>query len=636
MGRVPDFEARGRQAHLRLISMSDLHMSILPHDYVTDRPAPGQGLALAVAEARAAAAEADAALLFDVGDAFEGSPLDVELFDGGLPGAPAGPHPMAASLSAARLDAATLGNHDFDFGLPALARALSGCQAPLVLANIVRRRGASPLDDIPFLPPWTLLTRHLRCGDGVDRAIGLGVIGLAPPQILDWDATRLSGELEARDILETARAWVPRMRAEGADLVIALCHSGIGAAAPGPWAEHAAAPLAGLPEVDAVLAGHAHRLFPHPAFVAAPDLDPAVDLPEGLIHGTPVTMPGFWGGHLGIVDLLLDARPDGGWTSRRARASLRPVRATAPDPGVSEAAADFHRAALAEIRRPVARCARPLHTFFAMLEDCAVVRLVNAAQAATVRAALAGRAEARLPLLSATAPLKAGGLHGPRNFTEVPPGDLALRHLADLYIYPNRLHAIAITGAELRDWLERSAAIFLRVTPGARDAPLLDPDVPAYAFDAVAGVSYRIDLAAPPGARRIVDLRHAGRPVADDDRFVLATNSYRLGGGAGFPRFTDRTLDLGPAMPCRDALAGYFAAQGPEPPLPPVCWGFVPMPGTTVLYPTGPAARAHPPPGGGGAEPVVEGPVGQTADGFDLYRVDLGRADRLSGTGAPA
>lgn len=633
MGRVPDFEARDGQAHLRLISTSDLHMCLLPHDYISDRPAPGRGLALAAAEARAAAAEAGTAVVFDVGDAFEGSPLDAALFDGGLPGAPAEPHPMARALSAAGIDAATLGNHDFNFGLPALSRVIAGCAVPLVLANIVRRRGASPLEDRPFLPPWTRLTRDLRCGDGTARPVTLGVIGLAPPQILDWDAVRLCGELEARDILETARAWVPRIRQEGADLVIALCHSGIGARVPAPGAEHAAVPLAALPGVDAVLAGHAHRLFPHPGFVAAPDAGAVLDLEAGLIQGTPVTMPGFWGGHLGIVDLLLDARPEGGWRMRHARASLRPVRASMPDPGVAAAAAAYHRAALAEIRRPVARCARPLHTHFAMLEDCAPVRLVNAAQCAAVRTALEGRPEAGLPLLSATAPLKAGGLHGPRNFTDVPPGDLALRHLVDLYIYPNRLHAIEITGAELRDWLERSAAVFLRVAPGARDAPLLDPDVPAYAFDAVAGVTYRIDLSAPGGTagrHRIVDLRRADRPVADADRFVLATNSYRLGGGAGFPRYADRALDLSLAMPCREAVARYLAAGGGEAPLPPPCWSFVPMPGTSVLYPTGPSARHHEPPGGGGGpESVVHGPVGQTEDGFDLYRVDLERADRL-------
>jgi 2',3'-cyclic-nucleotide 2'-phosphodiesterase/3'-nucleotidase len=341
-------------------------------------------------------------------------------------------------------------------------------------------------------------------------------------------------------------------------------------------------------------------------------------------------MPGFWGGHLGLVDLLLEAEAGGGWTTRRARASLRPVRTSGPDAAVSAAAASYHRAALAEIRRPVARCAWPLHTYFAMLEDCSAVRLVNAAQCAAVRAALQGRPEAALPLLSATAPLKAGGLHGPRNFTDVPPGDLALRHLADLYIYPNRLHAVVITGAELRDWLDRAAAIFLPVVPGARDAPLVDPDVPSYAFDAVAGVSYRIDLSAPLGARRVVDLRHDGRAVADADRFVLATNSYRLGGGAGFPRLADRALDLGPAMPCRDAAARYLAATAEGAPLPPPSWSFVPIPGTTVLYPTGPAARRHVPPGGTGPEAVVLGPVGQTADGFDLYRVDLGRADRLA------
>jgi 2',3'-cyclic-nucleotide 2'-phosphodiesterase/3'-nucleotidase len=62
----------------------------------------------------------------------------------------------------------------------------------------------------------------------------------------------------------------------------------------------------------------------------------------------------------------------------------------------------------------------------------------------------------------------------------VPAGDVAIRNMADLYLFPNTLRAVKVDGAQLRGWLERSASLFNRVTPGARDAPLLDPTFPSY------------------------------------------------------------------------------------------------------------------------------------------------------------
>ncbi|PKM01849.1 MAG: hypothetical protein CVV17_06500, partial [Gammaproteobacteria bacterium HGW-Gammaproteobacteria-7] len=54
--------------------------------------------------------------------------------------------------------------------------------------------------------------------------------------------------------------------AAGADLVVALCHSGIGAADHVAGMENAALPLARVPGIDALLTGHSHLVFPDPAF----------------------------------------------------------------------------------------------------------------------------------------------------------------------------------------------------------------------------------------------------------------------------------------------------------------------------------------------------------------------------------
>ena len=633
----------GASARLRLIATTDLHMQIRPFDYLADAPAPGQGLACAAAVARAAGAEADNAVLFDIGDAFQGDAVEPDA-------ATESAQAMARALAAAGIEAATIGNHDFNHGLPALQAALAACPFPVVLANLVRRKGATPLEDTPFLPPYALLDREILCRDGLRRPLRLAVIGVAPPQTLDWDADKLAGRLEARGIVETVAAWLPEIARAGADLTVVLAHSGLGGAAQDARTEQAAVPLAGLPGVDAVLAGHAHALFPDPAFVPAPDAAAAIDLSTGRVHGTPVVMPGFWGRHVGLVDLdlVVEADPAAGrrWCVAQGTGSLRPCDGAAADAAVLAATEAHHAATRRALAAPAGHLGQRITTYFSLVADCPVTRLVNAAQTEAVRAALAGRPEAALagrpeaalPILSASAPQKAGGLHGPEHYVDLPAGPLARRHVAALYGYPNTLQAVLLTGAQLRAWLERSASFYRQVAPGAQDACLIDRRKPSYTLDVISGITYRIDVSRPPAftdagapvpdaAGRITDLHCGGTPVADDDRFVLATNSYRLGGEAGFPRLAPEAMlapDLGP---CREAVARFLSAGGGCMVDAHAVWGFVPLPGTTVRVPTGPGARRFAPEHGDG--PSVLAPTGAQAGGFDLWRLDLARADRL-------
>ena len=123
----------------------------------------------------------------------------------------------------------------------------------------------------------------------------------------------------------------------------------------------------------------------------------------------------------------------------------------------------------------------------------------------------------KLPLLSAAAPFKAGGKPGPDYYTDVPVGPVAIKNVADLYLYPNTIRAVEVTGAQVREWLERSAGIFNQVKPGSKDADLIDLTFPSYNFDVIDGVTYKIDVSQPsrydqkgvviaPDAHRIVDL----------------------------------------------------------------------------------------------------------------------------------
>lgn len=595
-------------ARLRLVATADLHLHLLPHDYYADRPLGAIGLARLAPLLRRLRAEVPGSLLLDDGDSLQGNLLGDWLAAEGR----GRPHPMIAAMNALGYDAATLGNHEFNHGLDYLRRALGEARFPVVSANLLGRDG-------PLVPPWALLRRQV-VGSAGPLPLAVGVVGFGPPQVAAWEGHRLGGAVVARDILEAAAEEVPRLRAAGAELVVALCHAGLGPAFPEPMMEDAAIPLAALPGIDALVLGHTHAVVPGPPDPREEAPGPGVDRVGGRLHGRPAVQPGAYGSHAGVIDLDLAGGP-GAWRVAAAAARVVPCPEGPLDPEVEAAALPTHRALRAAARRPLGETAVPLRSYFSLVAADATLDVVADAQRAEAWRLLRGTPGAGLPVLSAVAPFKAGGRGGPRHYIDLEPGPLTLGQAAELYIHPNDLVVVETTGAGLRAWLERSAALFLQIEPGRGDQPLIDPRVPSYNFDVLDGLSWRIDPTAPPatdpegrplsGPGRVRDLRHDGRPVRDDDRFAVATNSYRVGTGGGFAAATRARVIARSPRAVRDLVLAEVRA-GPVRPAPRPRWGFAAPPGTGAHFLTGPGALAHP----GGPEGRDLRPLGPGERGF--------------------
>ncbi|MCC5988490.1 MAG: 5'-nucleotidase C-terminal domain-containing protein [Pararhodobacter sp.] len=663
--------ASARTVHLRLIETTDLHLHLLPFDYYADRAAPGLGLVAAASLIERARAECANSLLFDNGDFLQGTPLgDFLAHERGM--RDGDEHPVIAAMNALGFDAITLGNHEFNYGLDFLMKSLAGAACPVVSANLATSQASRAREDRTLVAPYALLDREVVDAAGQRHPIRIGVIGFAPPQVVDWDRHALEGRLHSRDIVEAAQAWVPEMREAGADLVIALAHSGIGGARHEHGMENAAVPLARVAGVDALMTGHSHLLFPSPVFSGMA----GVDWQAGTLAGKPAVMGGFWGSHIGLIDLLLLC--DGGeWrvlgTSVQTRAlgdeapgacatgcagpgaiphaaplaappARHPSRAASarPDADAASAQARIDRVAAAvaplhedtrqAIRRPVGRSEVPLHSFFVHLGVSHALALVAEAQRRHVAARLRDSGLRALPVLSAVAPFKAGGRSGPTSYTDIPAGPLALRHIADLYSFPNALAALRLSGAEVLEWLERSGAAFNQLRPGSSETVLRDPRVPGYNFEVIDGLSVEYDLSqparyAPDGslidraARRVVRADFDGQPLDPAAEFILATNSYRAGGAGAFPGASlTRTVVQGGAV-MRDVICAHIRRAGGGAPAP-LTLRFTPLPGTHVLFETGPGARhyldeiAH----------LAPEPRGLSGAGFLRLRLDWSRA----------
>ncbi len=626
--------AQANQAHLRIMETTDLHVHVFPYDYYGDRPIDTVGLSRTAALIEEVRAESTNSLLLDNGDFLQGNPMgDYIAYERGM--SEGDSHPIITAMNTLGYDGSTLGNHEFNYGLNFLMNSLSGAGFPVVCANVVREMGASPLEDQTLIPPYTIIDHQVTDGAGETHDIRIGLIGFVPPQIMNWDNRHLQGNVQARDIVETARAYVPQMKEEGADLIIALSHSGIGEADHVDGQENASIPVAAIDGIDAILTGHHHRVFPGPNY----DDTPGVDAAAGTIMGKPATMGGFWGSHMGLVDLML-AHEGGEWRVISHTSEARPISRREEDrsitPLVESVAAveasvqEEHDATLAYVRRAVGQTAAPLHSYFALVADDPSVQIVSIAQTWYIEQMMAGTEYEGLPILSAAAPFKAGGRGGPQYYTDVPVGDVAIRNVADLYLYPNTVRAVLINGEQLQGWLERSAGIFNQINPGETDQVLLNPEFPSYNFDVIDGVEYQIDLSQPsrftprgeplnPDASRIVNLTFNGEPVTPDMQFVIATNNYRAGGGGSFPGANADTVIFEGPDTNRDVIVRYIVEQGTIDPAADANWSFAPMDGTTVLFDTGPggAPYADSVPG------VSIEPAGDGPDGFARFRISL-------------
>ncbi|EWY38097.1 2', 3'-cyclic nucleotide 2'-phosphodiesterase [Skermanella stibiiresistens SB22] len=613
---------------LRLLGTTDIHVNLLPYNYYADKEDITVGLARTATLIAKARAESRNSLLLDNADAIQGNPLgDFVARERGLGRGEV--HPVYKAMNLLKYDASTVGNHEFNYGLDFLANAQASATFPIVAANVTRVS-----DGQPYFKPYEILTRQVTDEAGRVHALRIGVIGFVPPQVTTWDKAALDGKVSTIDIVEAARKYVPELRAKGADIVVALCHSGLSGEPRVGGEENAAAYLTEVEGIDAVLSGHQHKVFPGPDFSGLP----GADMGKGTIHGVPVVMPGFWGSHLGLIDLTL--KEEGGrWSVADATSSVRPIWETKDkqkvalvdsDPAIVEALKADHEATLGYVRQPIGETTAPINSYFALVQDDPSIQIVTNAQAWYVQHLLKGTEYEGLPVLSAGAPFKAGGRGGPDYFTDIPAGRIAIKNAADLYLYPNTLRAVVMTGAQVREWLEMSAGAFNRIDPTkAGEQPLLNTAFPSYNFDVIDGVTYGIDVSKParydgdgkvvaPESHRIRDLALEGKPIDDQRRFVVVTNNYRAGGGGKFPGLDGSNVIVEAPDENRTALVNYIFERKTIDPASDGNWSLVPIGGKAeVTFVSSPKAKDALPAGGRISA------LGDADNGFAKYRIDL-------------
>ncbi len=546
----------GKPFRISVLGTTDLHGNVYNWNYFanaeyTDRNNNDIGVAKAATLIKAVREErgADRCITLDAGDTIQGTPLayyyaKVDPITGGSE------HPMATAMNAIGYDAAALGNHEYNYGLDVLRAFEDQCDHPLLSANSVDWDSGEPV-----FTPYVMKTVRLPAGPAK-----IGILGLVTPGVAIWDKANVEGKVRFPGIVEQARVMVPRMKAEGADVVIVSCHSGpVPSSSYGdalPYPENASRQLAEqVPDIDAVLVGHAH--------IEVPELKVTNE-----VTGTEVLLsePLYWGMRVSVMDLDLVPTGRGGYTVKRAAATLLNANTVEEDAEIAALVRPAHQKVLAYVNSVIGTSTEAMSAATSRYEDTAAMDFINLVQAQAVKAALDGTASASTPVLSIAAPFNKDAA--------IPEGEVTVRDVAGLYIYDNTLLGITLTGSELKDYLEKSATYFQQVSSTGPFAPVevtnavtdtAPNGTPDYNYDIMGGLdaplTYDIDIAQDPGSR-IVGLAYGGVAVSDGDEFVVAINNYRQSGGGGFPHVVDAPVVYNRQVEIRQLLIDWVADNG--------------------------------------------------------------------------
>lgn len=479
---------RAQKLDLVVAATADVHGRIRGWDYYAGQADPKHSLASAATIIDSLRRQhPDRVLLVDAGDLLQGNPLTFVTAKVSPPPV----HPVIAAMNVMRYDAAVLGNHEFNYGVPALKAAIALAGFPFLAANVHQESGAS------FVAPLTVVTRS---------GVRIGIVGATTPGSMVWDRDNLrAARLTVSDIVPAVRRSVAAARRQKADVIVVLLHSGLDevasydTTATGLPSENVAARVPReIDGIDLVVYGHSHK-----------------ELVDSTINGALLMQPRNWAATVAVATLSLE-HAKGRWRVVAHRGQSVRTEGHIESRDVLAASERSHGATVAWATAPAGRTNVVWRGDSARVSDQPIADLVNEVM----------RREADADL-SATAVFSLDA--------QLDTGAITLAQLSRIYPYDNTLRAVRITGTQLRAFLEHSSRYYrtLNADGTAPDGVLIDATVPGFNFDVVSGAEYTIDLTKRLGAR-ITRLEFRGRAVQPTDSFTLAVNNYRQGGGGGY------------------------------------------------------------------------------------------------------
>lgn len=460
---------------ITILGTTDLHANIYNWSYEDGKETEDFGMAKVYSVVEKVRGENLNTLLIDNGDTIQGTILSDDLYNFNLELK----HPVIDTMNFMGYDAMTLGNHEFNFGLEMVEKIQKEAKFPILAANANYKK-----DNSYLAKPYIIKEV---------AGVKVGILGITNPNIPRWDGPKVT-ELKFASPVESAEKHIKEMKEEGVDVIILSTHMGYTSEYGGDGADEV---IAKFPEVAAVLTGHAHATE------------------KQKVGNTLVGAARNEGRQVVRFDIEL-TKKDGKWEVIDSTVDIIDVKEYKASEELKEYAKEYHNKTLSFLVEIIGKASENFAPDSeipgipeAQLRDTALIDLINNVQLKATGADVAGAA-----LFASGSNLRAG--------------DLNYASIFEIYKYPNTLVGVEVTGAELKAYMEWSAAYYNTFTPGDINLSF-NPKIRVYNYDMFQGVDYKIDISKPEG-ERIVDLKFKGELVKDTDTLKLAINNYRYGG----------------------------------------------------------------------------------------------------------
>ncbi|OAA29742.1 2', 3'-cyclic nucleotide 2'-phosphodiesterase [Kosmotoga arenicorallina S304] len=503
------------QFTLTVLHTSDLHGNIFPIDYATNRPSD-VGLGKVSTILKNTLAENPATVILDTGDLIQGTPL--EYYHAKIDNEPT--DPMVLVMNHMGYKASVLGNHEFNYGMGVLEKAISEAEFPFLSANIVKKG-----TEEPFFKPYHLF--NVVSGDNI---IVVAYLGLTTKYIPNWEEPKHIEMLDFLDPVEVAKKYVPMLR-DVADVVIVGYHGGLER---DPETGEPTEDLTGenqgyqlikeVPGIDVLLTGHQHRTI------------------ATVVDGVVVSQPRNWGKVVNRVDITLELK-DGKWVITDKAVTSISAGTVDADPDVLALVQDYEDKVQEWLDQPVGIATGDFYVedpLVARLSDNPLIEFINKVQ-----------------MEASGAPISSAALFN-NSIKGWKAGPVTLRDINAVYIYPNTLKVLKVTGADIKAALERSAEYFsLEDGEVTVTKSWVDPKPRHYNYDMWEGIEYKIAVNKPVG-ERVIELKFNGVDVDPNAEYEIVLNNYRAGGGGGYSMFAGKPVVREIMLEVSEIIADYI------------------------------------------------------------------------------
>ena len=518
-------EADAGEKHITILGTSDMHGNIWGFSYEDNAETANNGMARLYTYIQQVRAENPNTILIDAGDDIQGTIMTDDLYNK----TPEEPHPVIAAMNYMGYDAMTLGNHEFNWGIPTMQTILSQAEFPVLAANVTDADG-----NYVTGAGWTIVEK-----DGVKVA----VIGVVTPDVPIWDGGKEGIEDATFEAANVAVGKAIDAIGDQADVIVVSAHMGMYAEFDEEGGSDSAQKiLDDNPEIDVLQVAHNHVV---------------VNEKQG-----DVVIGGVRNGGRDIArfDLTLDK------DNNVVDAAVEVVDMTdvTPSQEIRDIAlvAEAHQKTIDYIAGGTDESGEPLPPLGSTTAKFQPENEIRGIPAGRVMDTAVMDLINQIQLENSGADVSAAALF--KDTSDLPAGDINYGNIFDIYKFDNTLYRVTVTGAELKAYMEWSAECYNQWKEGDINISF-DPEYPDYLYDMFAGVDYEIDLSQPKG-ERIKNVMFKGEPLADDQTLTLAVNNYRYSSALKAQGIVSGTKEWESSNSIRDMIVAYFAEHSPVAP----------------------------------------------------------------------